>query len=118
MRRGVRPANARTPRAIDFRRDLRAGSQFAFDQMPDVRKDLAVLLRVRHPELEPFADDLAGIADLPARFAIERSLIEYDDDFVLVANFLDVIDELVLRDDELYFGFRFRRVVAEEGAFM
>ena len=38
----------------------------------------AVLLRVGHLELEAVADELAGVADLAAAFAVERRAIEHD----------------------------------------
>ena len=48
---------------------------------------------------KPSADELAGVADLAAALAVERRLIEHDGDRLLVADFVDLVAQLVLGDD-------------------
>ena len=71
---------------------------------------VAVLLRVGHLEFKAVADDHARIADLAARLAIERRAVEHDLHRVLVADFGERIEQVILRDDAANFGGRFGRL--------
>ena len=66
---------------------------------------------------KPGADDLAAIAHLPAHLAVERRLVEHDDDRLLVVDFVHLIAELIVGDDADHLGVGdFERFVAEETA--
>ncbi len=43
---------------------------------------------------KPRTDDLAGVADLAARLAVERRLVEHDADRLLVPDFVDLLDKI------------------------
>ena len=55
--------------------------------MPAVQHEALFALRVDHFESQAGADDFARVADLAARFAVERRLIEHDGDRLLMADF-------------------------------
>ena len=73
----VGTANPAAPRRIDAGCDRRSQFEHALTQMPAVQHETLFALRIDHVELQTGADDLAGVADLPARFAVERRLIEH-----------------------------------------
>ena len=81
---------------------------------PIVNDQVAVFLRVGDAEFEAVTDDDAGVADLAARFGIKRRAIEDDLHRVVVADFGQLVEQMVLGDDAADFGGRFGRFIAEK----
>ena len=90
----------------------------AADQVALVDDELAVFLRVGDVEFKAVADELAGVADLAAAFAVERRAIEHDANQILVADFFHLVAQVIVRrlagDDALDRGLGFGRLVTEE----
>ena len=83
MRGGVRAANSRAAVGIDFGGHARPSFKHAFAQMAAVQHEAFFAVRVDDFESQARADDFAGVADLAARFAVKRRLIEHDRDRLL-----------------------------------
>ena len=87
VRGRMRPANAGAPVDIDSGRDRHAEFQDALAQMAAMQHEAFFLVRIDDFESETRAVDFAGIADLAARFAVERRLIEHHGDGLLRGRF-------------------------------
>ena len=115
MRGECAPADALAAFEIDPGGGRGAQLDASLAQMPAVKREAAVDLRVDHLEVEAGADDLAVVAHLAAHLAVERRLVEHDDDRLLVVHLVDPIAQLIVGDDADHLGVgHFERVVAEE----
>ena len=83
-------------------------------QVADVQDEAPFAQRVDHVEADPFGHQISGIADLPAAFAIERRLVEHDHHRLGMTDFVDLVAQLVLRDQTHDAGRGFDRFVAQE----
>ena len=115
---GVGAADGGAAAVVDDGLYLGTFAHRALEEVAFVDDELAVFLRVGHVELEAVADEAAGVADLAAAFAVERRAIEDDADAFGVADFVELVAEVIVRrmagDDATDRGFGFERVVAEE----
>src|SRR5437868_11940266 len=89
MRGRMGPADAGSPGHVDSGRDRRAELQMPAAKMSNVQDEAVFLLGIKHFKAHAGADQLAGIADLPAALAVKRRAIEHDLDGPVVAVFGD-----------------------------
>ena len=94
------PADARPAPRIDPRGNRRAQFQAAFAEVAAVQDQRAVDLGIDDLEAEAVADDLAGVAHLSAHLAVERRLVEDDDDRLVGVVLGDQVARAVVGDDE------------------
>ena len=76
--------------AVDRRGDLDPRLQLTLDHMPIVQDHATIPLRVADAKTKALTADLAAVARLTARFAVEGRAVEHDDDGLVLGHLADV----------------------------
>src|SRR6478752_8873354 len=105
-------ADGAAPGVIDLERERGTDFERPFLQPSGMDEHVARLaLRINYGKTHAFARHDAGVADLPARLAVERRLVEHDGAALVRAQGVDLLAVLDQRGDDALGGFR---LVAEE----